>query len=247
MIILYIPFHENNDLIVRAIHWKNTLKDQNILILQHGNPIDYDLLNQEHLNIYILAHGVNHLLEHFRLTSNYPITSQTTCLGVNQIADRFNSDFVHLHFRVRNIKLYFCNNQGNQKAIAELFHKNLVLFDASINYYAGTVFSPSNNNKKYSLYHGQWYRSSRVRKTLRMETYLDSVEKMDIKTLTMHNFFSDAKQKHIDAYFQSRKKAYHEQLMQMRKIKTGHQEQNRDEMKDKENNNVPSLRYQQRY
>ncbi|PWY54285.1 hypothetical protein DGG96_17695 [Legionella qingyii] len=247
MIILYIPFHENNDLIARAIDWKNTLTDQNILILQHGNPIDYNLLNQEQLTIYILAHGVNQLLEHFHLSSHYPITSQTTYLSIDQIADRFNSDFVYLHFRIKNIKLYFCNNQGNQKDIAELFYKNLVLFDASINYYAGTVFSPSKNHKKYSFFHGQWYCCSNVRNSLRIKTCLDSDEKLNIKTLTILNFVSDAKQKRIDEVFQSRKKARHEQLMRMRKKETKHQEQNSDAIKNIENDNFLSFGSQQKY
>ncbi|WP_454784211.1 hypothetical protein [Legionella sp. WA2024007413] len=232
MIILYIPFHEHNDLVSNAIHWKTTLKDQKILILQHGNPINYKSIKQEQLTIYILAHGVNHLLEYFHLASTYPISSQTAYLSIDKIADRFNSDFVYVHSKVRDIKLYFCNNQGNQKAIAKEFHKNIVLFDADIDYYTGTLFCPSLNNKKYSFFHGQWYTSSTVRETLYKEPWNDPDEKINIKTQTMLNFFAEAKQKRIDLIVQRRKKAYHELLMQKRNKELDNQKLNNEEMND---------------
>ncbi|WP_454781786.1 hypothetical protein [Legionella sp. WA2022007384] len=240
MIILYIPFHEHNDLIAKAIHWKETLKNQNILILQYGTPIDYKLMKMEHLTIYILAHGVNHLLEHYHLTSTYPITSQTNFLSIDKIAERFNSDFVFVHSKVKNIKLYFCNNQGNQQAIAQQFHKNLVLFDAYINYYTGTLFGPSQNNKKYSFYRGLWYSSSKVRETLHKKKWLDSDEKMNIKKLTIFNSLVEAKQKRIDFNLRRQEKAHHELLTHRRNIESDHQQPNNEKMKDKEKKHVLS-------
>ncbi|HHT0591981.1 TPA: hypothetical protein ACTXXA_000534 [Legionella anisa] len=151
MIILYIPFHEENDLIAHALHWKETLNNQNILIAQHGVPINYKLMEREHLTIYVLAHGIDNLLEHLHLASTCTITKQSMHLGIDKIAERFNSDFVYLHHRIGHIKLYFCNNKGNQQSMAEKFKSHLVLFDAYIDYYAGTIFSPSTNKKSMPI------------------------------------------------------------------------------------------------
>lgn len=147
MIILYIPFCEENDLIARAIHWQEVLDTQNILIIQHGKKINYQSMMQERLKIYVLAHGIDNLLEQFHLASTFPNTARTTLLSIDKIAERFNSDFLYLHHRIKRIKLYFCNNKGNQKSIAEKFHQNLILFNAFIDYYAGTLFSPSTDKK----------------------------------------------------------------------------------------------------
>lgn len=155
MIILYIPFCEENDLIEKAIYWQEVLDTQNILIIQHGKKINYQSMMQEPLTIYVLAHGIDYLLEQFHLASTFPYTDRTTLLGIDKIAERFNSDFLYLHHKIKSIKLYFCNNKGNQKSIAEKFHQNLILFHACIDYYAGTLFSPSTDRKKYSCHNGQ--------------------------------------------------------------------------------------------
>ncbi|CAM3046486.1 RNA binding protein (contains ribosomal protein S1 domain) [Legionella steigerwaltii] len=217
MIILYIPYSEENDLMTKALHWKEVLSNQNIRIIQHGKKIDYKSMEHVPLTIYVLAHGIDNLLENFHLASDCPITDRTTLLGIDKIAERFNSDFLYLHHRISNIKLYFCNNKGNQKSIAEKFQQNLILFDAFIDYYAGTLFCPSTDKKKYSIYNGQWYVSSNVRHTLYKRMGEDSNVKMSIKQLSMLNFFEDAKQKRIDLMFERQKKARQEQLMKKRK------------------------------
>lgn len=242
MIILYIPFHEENDLLILAVNWKEALKEQNILILQHGNPIPYKLMEKEHLTIYVLAHGVDNLLAHFRLASNYPITPQTTHLGIDKIAERFNSDFIYLHHKVGNIKLYFCNNKGNQKSIAEKFHSHLILFDALIHYYAGTLYSPSEDKKKYSRYQGQWYASSKVRNILQKRaTRLDLNQQMSIKAQSMFRFFDHAKQQRIDSILQKRKKTRLELVMQKRKETLIPQKPDAEEKKAEERNESAGL------
>jgi hypothetical protein len=217
MIILYIPFHEENDLIAPALYWKNTLKDQNILIVQHGKSINYKLMEQEPLTIYILAHGVDNLLDYFHLASTCSITNQLTHLGIDKIAERFNGDFVYLHHRISNIKLYFCNNKGNQQAIAEKFNSHLVLFDAFIDYYAGTLFPPSMDKKKYSYCHGKWYSSSNVRRTLhKNRMWQDQNDQISIKQLSMLNFLENAKQNRIDLMLNKQKEARQKLVMQRR-------------------------------
>ncbi|KTD40583.1 hypothetical protein [Legionella parisiensis] len=217
MIILYIPFHEENDLIAHALHWKETLNDENIVIVQHGKPINYKLMEHDYLTIYVLAHGVDNLLEYFQLASTCSSTNQPTYLGIDKIAERFNCDFVYVHHKISNIKLYFCNNKGNQKTLAEKFNSNLVLFDAFIDYYAGTLFSPSTDKKKYSYCHGKWYSSSNVRRTLhKNRDWQDPNDQISIKQLSMLNFLENAKQNRIDLMVNKQKKARQKLMMQRR-------------------------------
>lgn len=63
MKILYIPFHEENDLCIAAIMWKRTLSEENILIIQHGQPINYNALKNAAgtITLYVLAHGIDSL------------------------------------------------------------------------------------------------------------------------------------------------------------------------------------------
>lgn len=193
MIILYIPFSEENDLIPKAMDWKETLKDQNILIIQHGKKINYKLLEDKILKIYVLAHGINDLLEYFHLASHFPLTQQTTHLGIDKLAERFNNDFVYLHHQILTIKLYFCNNMGNQKSIAEKFSQNLILFHGFINFYAGTLCGPALDRKKYSHLGGMWYQSSHVRNTLTQKVCINPVTDLNIKELSQFNFFDKSK------------------------------------------------------
>lgn len=234
MIILYIPFHEKNDLIAHAQHWKEALNDQNILIVQHGKPINYKLMEDEYLTIYVLAHGIDNLLEYFHLASNCSITNQSTHLGIDKIAERFNYDFVFLHHRIINIKLYFCNNKGNHQAIAEKFNSHLVLFDAVIDYYAGTLFSPSADKKKYSYYNGKWYSSSNVRKTLcKSRIWQDPDDQISIKQLSILSFLENTKQNRIDLMFNRQKKARQKLFMQRR---NEHQKSDSEETQTTESN-----------
>ncbi|WP_182350235.1 hypothetical protein [Legionella sp. PC1000] len=200
---------------VHALQWKEILNDQKILIVQHGEAINYKLMEHEHLTIYVLAHGIDNLLEHFHLAS--AITNQSTHLGIDKIAERFNYDFVYLHHRIGKIKLYFCNNKGNQQTIAQKFHRHLVLFDAFIDYYAGTLFSPSADKKKYSHCNGKWYSSSNVRTTLHKNKICqEAYDEISIKQLSMLNFLASAKQKRIDLMLNRQKKARQQLFMQRR-------------------------------
>ncbi|KTD69102.1 RNA binding protein (contains ribosomal protein S1 domain) [Legionella steelei] len=230
MIILYIPFCEENDLIAKAIDWKSELSNQDILIIQHGKKINYQPLLHEPLTIYVLAHGIDNLLERLHLAGNCPVTQRTTLLSIDKIAERFNSDFLYLHQRVRNIKLYFCNTKGNQKSIAEQFHRNLILFDAFVDYYAGTLFGPSKDKRKYSCRDGQWSVTSKVRQTLYKKIDADSNEPIGIKQLSLLNFFEDAKQKRLAFVHERQKKARHELLMRKRKEHLEHQKIHGDDI-----------------
>jgi hypothetical protein len=202
MIILYIPFYEKNDLIDKALAWKSTDTDKKILIIQHGKDIDYKAITDENHIVYILAHGIDDLNQHsYHLASNNLITNKTTCLGIERIAERFNLDFTYVHSRIKNIKLYFCNNKGNQKAMAERFSNNLVqLFNPQVDYYAGTLYSPFKNKKKYSQYFGLWYPTSKVRGTIYPNASNNELEpRLNIKKRDMLAFFENAKQKRFDS------------------------------------------------
>ncbi|WP_392536615.1 hypothetical protein [Legionella sp. 227] len=223
MIILYIPFCEENDLIASAIYWQKVLNTQNLLIIQHGKKINYQSMMKESLTIYVLAHGIDYLLEQFHLASTFPTTAQTTLLSIDKIAERFNSDFLYLHHRIRSIKLYFCNNKGNQKSIAEKFHQNLILFNAFIDYYAGTLFSPSTDKKKYSCHNGQRLPASKVRQTLdKSRRDEDSPERMNIKQLSKADFIDETKQKNLEFMIQRQKKVRQELFMNKRNIRLKH-------------------------
>ncbi|WP_412757778.1 hypothetical protein [Legionella bozemanae] len=237
MIILYIPFHEENDLNARALDWKETLNDQNILIVQHGKPMNYKLMEREYLTIYILAHGIDNLLEYFHLASTCSSTNQPTHLGIDKIAERFNYDFVYLHHRISNIKLYFCNNKGNQQTIAEKFNSHLVLFDAFIDYYAGTLFSPSTDKKKYSYCHGKWYSSSNVRQTLhKNKIWQNPNDHVSIKQLSMLNFWENAKQNRMNLILNRQKKARQKLVMQRRNTQ---QKSDSEETQTTKSNQLP--------
>lgn len=243
MIILYIPFYEENDLVTSAIEWKKTLGDKNILILEHGKRIDYKPFSNEHLTIYILAHGIDDQIEHFHLASSSSITKKTSYLDIEQIADRFNSDFTYVRTKVKNIKLYFCNNKGNQKTIAERFNKNLILIDTPIDYYAGTLFSPFRDKKKYSHYHGQWHISSNVHNTLYQRTPLELDYRISIKERTQLEFLENAKQKRIDFLFERQRKTRHERLRKTRGELLEKHKLEREEMQDEASRiNVSPLR-----
>ncbi|KTD69983.1 RNA binding protein (contains ribosomal protein S1 domain) [Legionella santicrucis] len=220
MKILYIPFHEENDLCIAAIDWKERLSEENILIIQHGQPINYNAIKKEvgTISLYILAHGMDSFSQPFHLASHSNLTSKTTTLDIEKIADRFNSDFVYLHHKINRIKLYFCNNKGNQKLIAERFNNNLILFSSSIDYYAGFITPPWGDKKKYSLFYGVWYRTSKVRSTLYQKREpLDLDIKLTVKERSILEFLENAKQKRLDAALQRQRKAREERLMKNRK------------------------------
>lgn len=219
MKILYIPFHEENDLCIAAILWKKTLSDENILIIQHGQPINYNALENATgtITLYVLAHGIDSLSQPFHLASHSILTSKTTQLDIENIADRFNSDFVYLHHKINHIKLFFCNNKGNQKLIAERFNSNLILFSSPIDYYAGIITSPWQDKIKYSLFNGTWYKTSKVRNTLyQKHEPIDADIKLTVKERSLREFLANAKQKRIDAVFQRQSKARQERIIKNR-------------------------------
>ncbi|VEB37268.1 RNA binding protein (contains ribosomal protein S1 domain) [Legionella sainthelensi] len=219
MKILYIPFHEENDLCIAAILWKRRLSEENILVIQHGQPINYNELKNAAgtITLYVLAHGIDSLSQPFHLASHSIITSKATQLDIEKIADRLNSDFVYLHHKINHIKLFFCNNKGNQKFIAERFNKNLILFSSPIDYYAGILTSPWQDKIKYSLFHGTWYKTSRVRNTLYQKNEpLDADIKLTVKERSMREFLANAKQKRIDRVLQRQSKARQERLIKNR-------------------------------
>lgn len=220
MKILYIPFHEENDLCIAAVHWKRRLSEENILIIQHGQPINYNAIENEvgAITLYILAHGIDSLSQPFHLASHSRISSKTTKLDIEKIADRFNSDFAYIHHKIGHIKLYFCNNKGNQKLIAERFNNNLILFSSPIDYYAGFLTSPWRDKTKYSLFYGIWYKTSKVRNTLyRKIEPLDPDIKLTVKELSLLEFLETAKQKRMDALLQRQRKTREERIIKNRK------------------------------
>lgn len=217
MKILYIPFHEENDLVLTAIRWKNTLNGKNITIIQHGKPINYHAIKDKVLTIYVLAHGLDSATEPFYLASHSKITRSTTKLDIKKIAERFNYDFVYLHTQLKNIKLYFCNNKGDQKFIAERFKNNLVLFSSPIDYYAGTITEPFKDKTKYSLFAGVWYKTSKVRNTLyNKAVLLDSNDRLSVKERSRLEYLEKAKQSRRDAVLQRQHKARQEKFTQNR-------------------------------
>ncbi|KTD60593.1 RNA binding protein (contains ribosomal protein S1 domain) [Legionella sainthelensi] len=219
MKILYIPFHEENDLCIAATLWKRRLSEENILIIQHGQPIDYNVLKNAAgtITLYVLAHGIDSWSQPFHLASHSIITSKTTQLDIEKIADRFNSDFVYLHHKINHIKLFFCNNKGSQKLIAERFNKNLILFSSPIDYYAGIITSPWQDKIKYSLFQGTWYKTSKVRNTLyQKKDSMDADIRLTVKERSMREFLANAKQKRIDKVLQRQSKARQERLIKNR-------------------------------
>lgn len=186
MKILYIPFKEENDLLDRALYWKNMLVPKKIFIVQHGTEINYSLLRYGKFTLYILAHGTSNLRNPFLLASHSFSLKNSTYLDIEQIADRYNSDFAYVHTNVAQIKLYFCNKKGNQKDIAKRFKKNLILSDPPIDYYAGTLFAPGKDRKKFAVYDGFIYPTSLQRSTLLPK--IEKEEKADNLTYTPHRF-----------------------------------------------------------
>ncbi|KTD09135.1 RNA binding protein (contains ribosomal protein S1 domain) [Legionella gratiana] len=239
MKILYIPFHEENDLVLSAINWKKRLSNENLLIIQHGQPIDYKVIENsgDTITIYVLAHGMDSSLEPFHLASKANITSTTTKLDIKEIAERFNSDFVCIHHKIVSIKLYFCNNQGNQKSIAERFNQNLTLFTSSIDYYAGTLFAPMNDKIKYSLFDGTWYKAAQVRTTLYPQiASMDSDVRLTVKERSLLKFLEDAKQKRFNTMIQRQHKARQERIMKNRAEYTEKCRLSMEEIPDKHSN-----------
>lgn len=158
MIILYIPFIHVGDLQAKAELWKSrSSKPEAVKIIKHDEDIDCDALEGQDLCIYVLSHGIDDKENHaFDLANNSRRDDNLKIISIREIAHRFNRDFTCLHSDIKKVKLYFCNNKGNEEEIARQFVKELVLLDeVKISCYKGTLFVPNTDGNKKARVQGK--------------------------------------------------------------------------------------------
>lgn len=147
MNILYIPFHENEDtdLMTLARLWQlnRVIKPQ---IIIHRQDIDERLLDGETLTIFILAHGMGFDGENYQVYSHSTTGPHLNTISITEVARRFAYDFQYFASKVGQINLYFCNDRGSEKRVAQNFIDKLTTFDnLDIRYFRGKLLTAYNN------------------------------------------------------------------------------------------------------
>jgi hypothetical protein len=161
MIILYIPFHEKNDLLDGAEIWKKNAKKP-VQIIQHKDKF---VLSPGVHTVYLLAHESGAGQSTVLNTARDKITAVE--LSISALVQRFMNDFLPCIDKIENIKLYICNNKENKTEVAIEFQKKLNhLKSLRIDYYHGTLFAPSKDSHKYSKLPTKILRASRTRASL---------------------------------------------------------------------------------
>ncbi|RDI40195.1 hypothetical protein [Aquicella lusitana] len=206
--ILYIPFKEENDLLEPAKHWAEKLKNRKkYSIIQFGSSEKRFIPGK--FSVYILGHGV-------ASPERYPahiVSHRTSCeaetiLSIEEVADRFNQDFLYYLPSILRVKLYFCNTVGNAKQIAELFRDRLLCADpVKIDYYAGTLGAPSHEPypQKYAFFsNGFFMRASWARRSLLKDIREDDQNQAreNVKQRSYSRFLSEAKKRRVKGYWE---------------------------------------------
>ncbi len=172
--ILYIPFSpiEETNLVELALAWDNQ-KDERLLIVRYHEG-EVELPENEDFQIYILAHGIcdlDYIKENKLYNHVCSLTTEVnnTILSMEEVAKRFQEDFLYYKVQIKTIKLYLCNLTDTDKEIAIKFQGALLesLQDKEIHHYEGTLFGPENDKHKYSRNkNGIFLRSSQRRSSL---------------------------------------------------------------------------------
>lgn len=171
--ILYVPFapSEDTNLMDAAIYWETQSPEQKIFIVRHQED-EIELPEDEMFQVYILGHGIcdlqfieeNKLFQHICAK---PVGGKI--LAIEEVAARFQQDFLYYKSNIRSIKLYFCNLTDTNEYIADKFQQNLLDSCKSIKiyHYEGELFAPEMGKHKYSKdKNGVYLRSSKRRSFL---------------------------------------------------------------------------------
>lgn len=141
MLVLYIPYKEDTDLVFLADKMRMQLVNEEVLIFRHAHHELKDIPEDKELNIYVLGHGNVPYINSGKITSDANVSHDTTILTIEEIADRFNMDFLYFASQVSSIKLYFCNQVSTEKDIAEKFKAQLMGKETVIDYFSGMVMT----------------------------------------------------------------------------------------------------------
>lgn len=191
----YIPFHEATDIGELAIEWQWAKVFKDIRIVRHKTEF-FAFADNEKLRVYVLGHGLNPyqvLMSdcHHHIMSFLDLDPICTILPVEQIAERFVEDFLLYLSQITEVRLYFCNLRGTEKALAELFHESLPLPQfkrLNIYYYSGMVSIPLGGHKLSFDNDGDVVRASQTQRKLGVKTEdLDSEDERDKENATPKN------------------------------------------------------------
>ncbi|MCE3046379.1 hypothetical protein [Legionella sp. 16cNR16C] len=152
MIVLYVPFtrEKAGDLVAGTDEWLRNhlpISAESIGVLFYKEPLKLAFLS-EPLQVYICAHGyANSSLE----LGNHKNYNQALRISAEEVAQRFNYDFLLIHHRICSIHVYCCGESSKNSVIASELNENLQLFECPIVSYGGILTVPDTNGRQWSL------------------------------------------------------------------------------------------------
>jgi hypothetical protein len=140
MIILYVPFQQNNagDLSEGVFKWKeNHLRHfkEEITILYHGSNIEIKQPSSD-TQVYVCIHGS----DNSSLLSNNSDFSKGNLITIREVAGRFDYDFLHMMSEIKKIHLYCCGSKEKNTQLALSFQQHILRAEhSSIISYSGYI------------------------------------------------------------------------------------------------------------